>query len=476
MKEKYPDWVLRCKRKGTAIHRIRGIFYLYQITSKWDKTLKRARKITTGYLGKITPEGLKEPGYKINRPTTCKEYGASWFLLEDNKEIIERLKDYFPFRWKELFALSVFRLMYQAPLKHMELHYQDSWLSESMPDAALSKNTLSQILEAAGQDRETIVGFLKGFICGNENLLIDLTHIFSLSEDVALAEKGYNSQWDFTPQVNLLFIFSVDQKIPLFYRILPGNVRDVSCLKVTIVESDLKNVVIIGDKGFYSEENKRLLEKERLQYILPLKRNNSLIDYQIIKKGTKSAFEGYFRFKKRFIWYYRCGNKKLAVLVFVDDSLKTEEEQDYLGRIETHPELGYTIKNFHQKQHTFGTIALITNLKDVSAPKVFQYFKSRVEIEQMFDAFKNTLKADRSYMRSDYTLEGWMFINYLSLVYYYKIYRRLMEKDLLGDYSPSDVLLYLSKYRKVRVSTHWLDLEIPKQTRKLIEKFGLHIT
>ncbi|HRR95846.1 MAG TPA: hypothetical protein P5150_03835 [Candidatus Ratteibacteria bacterium] len=47
--------------------------------------------------------------------------------------------------------------------------------------------------------------------------------------------------------------------------------------------------------------------------------------------------------------------------------------------------------------------------------------------------------------------------------------------QLLED-SCSDVLLYLSKYRKVKIPTHWLDLEIPKQTKKLIENLDLHIT
>lgn len=475
MKGRYPDWVLRYKRKGTAIHKIGENFYLYEVTSKWDKKLKRARKITKGYLGKITSMGLKKPGYKINRPTTCKECGASLFLMEQNKEIMERLKEYFPELWKEIFILSVFRLMYQSPLKHMELHYQDSWLSEELLGSHLSKNILHQILEALGQDRRAIVEFLRSFICGNENLLIDLTPIFSLSENMVLAEKGYNSQWDFTPQVNMLFIFSFDQKLPLFYRILPGNVRDVSSLKATILESGIKQIIIIGDKGFYSTDNIRLLEKEGLEYILPLKRNSHLIDYGILKRGTKKSFEGYFRFKKRFIWYYRCG-KDLPVWVFVDDALKAEEEHDYLGRIETHPELGYRIENFHEKAHTFGTIALITNIEGLPASKVFEYFKSRVEIEQMIDTFKNTLKADKTYMRSDYSMEGWMFINYLSIVYYYKIYQRLIEKDLLSRYSPLDVLLYLSKYRRVKVSTHWVDLEVPKQTRKMIEILGLHIT
>jgi len=47
----YPEWVLKYKRKGTAIHKIRGRYYLYEVSSKWDKELKRARKITGRYLG-----------------------------------------------------------------------------------------------------------------------------------------------------------------------------------------------------------------------------------------------------------------------------------------------------------------------------------------------------------------------------------------------------------------------------------------
>ena len=191
----YPDWVVKYKRKGTAIHKIRGHYYLYEIGSKWDKGLGRARKITKGYLGVITPEGLKEPGYRMNKPTTCKEYGASLFLIEENKDVIDRLKEYFPVRWKEIFALSVFRLLYQSPLKHMELHWEDSYLSEVFTGASLSKNSLHQILEDVGQDRQGIAEFLRSFVYGKENLLVDLTHIFSLSDNIVLTEQGYNSEW-----------------------------------------------------------------------------------------------------------------------------------------------------------------------------------------------------------------------------------------------------------------------------------------
>lgn len=438
-KTSYPDWVLRYKREGTAIHKIGGNFYLYEVRSVWDKALGRARKVTKGYLGKITPEGLKEPGYRSFRPTTSKEYGASFFLLETNREIIEGLKKHFPERWKELFVLSVFRLMYRAPLKHMEVHYQDSWISEVISEASLSKYTLHQILETIGRNRGAIVGFFRDLYCREERLLIDLTHVFSFSEGIGMAEEGFNRELDFSPQVNLLFIFSFDRKLPLFYRVLPGSVRDVSSLKSTVVESGITDAVIIGDKGFYSRKNVKLLEEEGLRYILPLKRDNSLINYKILKMKGKDRFDGHFKFgNKRYIWYYRCSEEPL-VYVFLDENLKIREEEDYLDRIETHPELGYTMEKFHKKEHTFETIALITNLKGFPAEKVYYYFKSRTEIEQVIDTFKNLLSADRTYMRSDYSMEGWMCINYLSLLYYYKIYQLLVERNLLRRYCPSDV-------------------------------------
>ncbi len=473
---KYPEWVLKHKRKGAAIHKIRGNYYLYEITSIWDKGLKRARKITKKYLGVITPKGLKEPDYRHNLPTTCKEYGAISLILRQNQDILKGLKMCFPYWWKELFILSVFRLIKRAPLKHMQLHYQDSFISEKIKGVRLHKNAIRSLLGEIGANRESIIKFLKLFIFEGENLLIDLTHVFSLSENIILAEKGYNNEFNWTPQVNVLFMFSFDKKVPLFYRVLPGSVRDVKTLKATITESGLKDVIIVGDKGFYSVENAELLKNERLRYIFPLKRNNSLIDYTLLKKEGKEGFEGYFKFKKRHIWYYRSMISDLPVWVFLDEHLRVREEEDYLSRIETHPEKGYRIEGFKEKLGRFGTVALITNLVDLSPERVFQYYKSRVQIEKMFDIFKNLLQADRTYMRTDKAMETWMFINYIALIYYYKIYHLLIENELLKQYSPLDVIIYLSKVRKVKVSTHWIDLEIPKQVRTLIEKLNIPIT
>ncbi len=41
-KRVHPDWALKQKRPGTELRYIRGNYYLYGVSSKWNKEKKRA--------------------------------------------------------------------------------------------------------------------------------------------------------------------------------------------------------------------------------------------------------------------------------------------------------------------------------------------------------------------------------------------------------------------------------------------------
>ena len=85
-----------------------------------------------------------------------------------------------------------------------------------------------------------------------------------------------------------------------------------------------------------------------------------------------------------------------------------------------------------------GTISVITNLK-VSGEIVYGMLKSRSDIEQSYDTFKNTIHADRTYMRDDQQ-QGWTFVNFIALVMHYRIYDLLRSNDLIRRYSLEDML------------------------------------
>ena len=148
----YPDWVLKQKRKGTEVRKIGNNFYLYKVTSVWDKEKKRARKITEKFLGTITQDGLVKP--KKERliesidNVSVKEFGAANFVLDLNEDIKESLKGIYPDKWKELFLFPVFRLLYNTPIKNLQTYYAMSFLSETLPGAYLSPKKVGNMLRA----------------------------------------------------------------------------------------------------------------------------------------------------------------------------------------------------------------------------------------------------------------------------------------------------------------------------------------
>jgi hypothetical protein len=485
MKEgvKLPDWVIQHKRPGTEIRRISGKYYLYQISSYWDPERKRSRKKTAAYLGRITPQGFKpkkvEQTPADDSMASVRHFGAVHYFEQRSGTILHELERLFPQWGQTLFAGAIFRLLYQSPLKKMRFFYQNSYASLLWPQAHLSDKTMSECLRQVGQMRTRIVDFFEHFQQGSRFVLIDGTHIHSRSHLDGLATPGYNSQGDLSPQVNALFIFAQDEKAPLYYRLTGGDIREVSSMKMAVEESGLKNVVIVSDKGFFSENNVEALLREKLHFAIPLRRNASLIDYTAFRQRDKQAFDGHFFYDQRPIWYtkhrIRMGGRYCYVCSFLDERLYQEEQRDYLQRVEQGRQ-GYSMEQFHQTQHKFGTLSLFAYLpRSTSAQQAFEYFKTRNEVEQMIDVFKNILEADRSYMRTEQQMEGWMFLNHLALMLYYQLFNELRRLKLLSRYAPLEVLQYLERIYKIKINGRWSTSEIPKRARLIADKLDLPI-
>ncbi len=456
-----PDWALKYKEKGTQITEINGRYYLYRVKSRWNPEKHRAQKITEAYIGRITREGIKRPD---DAEIAVREFGATDFIMKSSPYVIDALKVYGS--WESILVFAMFRLMHASPLKSVKFYYDTSYVSEIM-DADVSPKALSSLLRDIGTRRETTQSFLKRFLKDGEVAIIDLTHVFSMSENVISSVPGYDRNQEYLPGVRLILLFDLDRMKPGYYRFVPGSISDVSTIRVTLMESGIKRALLIGDKGFYSEANIDYLKSYNISYIVPLKRSSSLIDYEPCK-GDRRKFTGYFMFEGRPVWYRSADTDRGRVILYLDESLRLEEERDMLLR-ENGKEL------FKEKQFTLGTIAVITDLKK-DEREVYELLKQRANVEQAFDTFKNIINADRSYMRDDYSLEGWFLVNFVALLLYYEIYNLLRDRGLLSKYSPMDVLVHLSRIHRLKVKNRWITSEIPKKSRVIAEKLGLHIT
>ena len=474
----YPEWVEKYRQKGTNISCIRGKYYLYACTSKYDPEKKRAKKVTGKYLGRITEEGLIPPKKKQvdipEKEISIKEYGASKAISVLGSDIYTMLKKHFPKEADRLFALSAIRLIEKCPFKRASEAYNSSYLSELHGKLSLSSASLSNFLKEFGQNRTAIIEFLKEFIGTDEYVLFDGTNIISNSTNMAINRLGYNSHRQFDPQINLMLAFSAKQHMPGYYRVIPGNVRDVIAFKQSVMESGLKNMTVIADKGFGSESNFQMLEENDLKYIVPLRRNNGMIDRTKLKSGDRSTFDGHFIFKERVIWYYSYKKDNRTIVIYLDSDLRNEEEKDYALRIQKQLE-GYSDEGLIDKQYDFGTIAFCTNI-DETPEKLYSLYKTRGEVEQSFDFLKNLLEQDKIYLRSQYSLEAWAFLNHISLMLVYKIYNVLHENGLTKKYSVADFIDYLKYIRKAKINNVWFTGEITSASQTLLDKLSIDIT
>lgn len=480
---KHPEWALKHKKPGTELRLINERYYLYEVSSKWNKEKKRAQKITGKILGRITEDkGFTESGSKAQASIEFKELSAKTsgigsFVESVAIDVLPALKRHFGGEAESIYCASLMRLVHQSPLKNMELYFRHDFLSEIFPNVSLSDKKMTSLLRSVGENREKINAFFKEFSKPGEHILMDMTAIHSKSKEMSLNHPGYNSQGNFDPQTNLLLLFSQTQHEPVYYRLLPGNIRDVKSVKISLKEAGISDAVFIADKGFYSENNIAELENAELQYVIPLKRNHTLIDYKPFQKKGKKGLTHHFKFQERYIFCaIKIINENQLLYTFLDDRLKLEEEQSYLTRIESQKEDKLSIKEFHKKAHTFGTFSILTNLKEKTPAEVYEMYKSRMEVETAFDAFKNTLEADRSYMQNDQAMEGWMFINYLALLAYWRILKLLVKQELLSKFSVKDLLIHLSYVKKIKINGQWHQAEVTNKTKKLFNKLGYAIT
>jgi uncharacterized protein YueI len=480
LKPIHPNWATKFRQPGTELRLINGKYYLYEVSSKYDPVLKRAKKITGRLLGKITEQDgfiisskdkLRQRAEQpiIVDTLTTKEYGTQQLVTKFAEKQIAALEKVFGKDAKPLFLFAFFRLTEQSPIKNVPFYFMHSFLSEIWNKTVVSDKSISQLIRRVGANREKIMEYQKLFVREGEKVLLDMTHVFTKSQQIEAAQSGYNNSMSFEPQVNLMYLFSAQQHEPVYYRLLPGNIRDVKAFTLTMQECGLKDVTLIADKGFYSKKNITTLDEAKLNYIIPLQRGSKLIHYPTT--ADKKSWDGYFKFNEKIIWY-KTNNK---VTLYLNQELKTIEEKDYLKRVEDMKE-NYTMESFYEKQSHFGTLALINNNKVKSAEDIYVEYKARTNVETMFDAMKNIIDADRTYMQNDDAMEGWMFVNHIALQCYYLIYQQLIAHKLIKKYSVTDFLKFTHRIKKVKINGNWHLAEITKPVQSLLKKLNLDIT
>lgn len=91
-----------------------------------------------------------------------------------------------------------------------------------------------------------------------------------------------------------MWMSSCKRHLPVYYRLLPGTVKDVSAFKLCADDAIASGYVVMVDKGFQSKSNMDKLDELGVRYIMSLKRSTPGNDYSVFATRYNAGTDGVF--------------------------------------------------------------------------------------------------------------------------------------------------------------------------------------
>jgi len=438
-------------------------YYVYRSTTFWDKQSKKRRK-KSAYVGVLDEKRGLVPGKKDLeklRKVSVREYGNSLLLDWALHDLVMPLENAFGELWQTVYALVKARSLGYTPLKNVRREWTRLYNVRGLePD--LSPVRLGRLLLFIGENRRMQEMVFEAIANGSE-LVYDLSTVFTRSENISIAEKGYNKEHLYIPQVNIALFCSVDMGLPTRIRVIPGSVRDAKSLYTSLEEECPGDCTLVLDRGFSSLETVKFLNEKGVKYILPAKRNSLLYK-------EKTVPDGYFFYHKRLVKTAKKRQDQFFVYVYEDQDLLLEETKTLYERLNK----GLDRKRFEKSIEKAGRIIIMSNV-DTSCEQLYKMYKSRDRIEKMFDTYKTVLESDKLYLQDTMSVHGHVFIGFLCLYVYTKIELLLKKAGLDDKYTPMDMLKEYSKVYILQHEKNNLITEITKTVETLDQKTKLNL-
>jgi hypothetical protein len=464
MEEWVDDWV-RSRRAngetGVEVKKINECYYVYHSTSRWDKVLKRPIK-SSKYVGKLDRELGMVPAqhrHAVMAPKSVWQYGNTALLAECIRPLRPVLEENFP-DWREIVSLAMLRAQDEVPLKRAASDWDGLYDVDGI-GPNLEADRLGQVLRRVGTNKRGQDAVFRHLAVRGQELIYDLSCFFTKSPNISIAERGYNKEHCHLPQINLALLCSLDDHLPTMLRALPGSVRDIASIYQTMEEVGLEGKTLIMDRGFFGEDVCTFLDTKKVRYVMPLKRNSKLYDLPL-------QFDDFLIYHDRLINFGRAVHGKHFLYRFQDEDLRLDEVTHLHTQLQ---EKIITRADMVKKLPRCGNILIMSSL-DEEPEVIYELYKRREFVEDLFNTYKNVLNADRPYLRDTESIFGHVFVSFVSLYIYCTMQNKLRNAKLLKEMTPIDLLKLFGKVFMIDTGTSIIMSDVPKSIRTLDGKLG----
>jgi hypothetical protein len=346
---------------------------------------------------------------------------------------------------QDAFAIMAIATLYvikpSITANRMSTHYQRTFVCRDYPSVALSPNSVSKLMQRLGQDGEKRRIFYQkraSSVAADHHIAIDGTLKQNTSEVNDLSAFSYKARVKGCRDVSVLYAYDIEAMEPICAEVFPGNSIDASSYVSFIRDNDIKNGIIVADKGFPPSKIKNELEnRPNLHFMTPIKRNDVRIG-----NHNMLAFEGVLEGVGAHVLYKKVTIKGGRFLYAFKDSKKAAaEEAAYLAIAEKHKQ--FDQDKYAKKKDLFGVIVFESD-QDMPPETAYLCYDDRWLLEIVFKRYKSDECLDRTNVQGDFSVIGSEFIKFISTVATCRIIRRARLVGLLKHMTYGELMDDLS--------------------------------
>ena len=481
-----------------------GTTYAYENISFWNKEKKKPdqKRRCIGHVdpesGEIVPNRKKgdtarkrAAAYGGDGRGKCCVTGIGTFLLLDKAAhdagLADVLKKVFPQDWSMILTCAYYLVSEGRALCHVE-----KWASVNKTpfSGSMASQRISELFVRITPSLQH--DFFSRWIAENkqdEYYAMDITSVSSYSEFIDFVRWGYNRDGEDLPQVNMLMVTGEKSRLPLYYRVMPGSIRDVTTLReslgaMSMLESGSMHLVM--DKGFYSEKNIDALYGSHMKFTIGVPFTAGYAKEQVDDvRAEMFSHENFclvmdsevYAMTVPMTWdrhryyvhiYYDSLKAELDarrfdhLLLLCHDELvsghRVKEHEKYYGEyfiVKETPVRGIRVKYNEEaiskhKRNYVGWLVLSSNdIRD--KVKALEIYRCKDAVEKDFDDLKNDLDMKRLRIHTQAAMDGRMFIQYIALIISTKLRQAMSDNDWFKNHDLQEVLDEMSTLREVTV-------------------------
>jgi len=372
----------------------------------------------------------------------------------------------------QIYCIAVLRVCIPG-IKDYELKeaYETSFLSEIYPGVALSRNTVSKLLNNLGKTCSRITAFMQNRAAAvnmDHHLLIDGTLKSDESRVNTLSDFSRKAKTKGTRDISVLFAFDLEAMEPICSKCFPGNMLDLTAYESFIQENGITKGIIVADKGFPASAVKnQFQENPDLHYLNPIKRNSTLIEtYSMLDFTGILPVDDAITYRKE-----KCSGIGKWLYSFRDARRAAKEEQDWLKRAKKKGT--YDLEMLQEKQRIFGTIVLECDL-DLSPEMAYKAYDKRWEIEIAMRFYKSACEFDETRVHDDYSVIGSEFCDFLSTLLTFRLINAFDSVKLLEHMTYKMIMSSLKRAKKVKApGSDWQLIKISPYLLDILQKLSI---